>query len=122
MSRYPIMPTSSRVRRAVLGAAAAVAVSALSGLAQADPLPERADPVVDYRISVTLDAAKKQLQGHERVTWRNPSADPVSDLWFHLYLNAFQNSNSTFLRESGGQLRGAELASDGWGWISVDTL
>jgi hypothetical protein len=116
------MRTSSRLPRAALLAAVAIALPALQGLAHADLLPERADPVVDYRISVTLDTEKKQLRGHERVTWRNPSADPVSDLWFHLYLNAFQNSNSTFMRESGGQLRGTEIASDGWGWIGVDSL
>src|SRR5689334_999245 len=91
-------------------------LSLLPRLARADALPERAETVVDYRISVTLDADKKQLHGRERVTWRNPSSDPVPDLWFHLYLNAFQNSSSTFMRESGGQLRGAEIPTDGWGW------
>jgi hypothetical protein len=87
------------------------------------PLPERADEIVDYRISVTLDADKKQLQGHERVTWRNPSSsEDVSDLWFHLYLNAFQNTQSTFMRESGGQLRGDVIPTDGWGWTQINSL
>jgi hypothetical protein len=31
--------------------------------AVADPLPERANHVVDYRISVRLDAATHQLEG-----------------------------------------------------------
>jgi len=118
----PIMRASTRLLRAVLLAAAALASSLLPQSASADTLPEQADGVVDYRITVTLDAGKKQLQGRERITWRNPSAEPVAELWFHLYLNAFQNTNSTFMRESGGQLRGAEIASDGWGWINVDTL
>jgi hypothetical protein len=113
-----IMP----ILRAVLFAAVSLAGPMAVNAARADPLPEKADGIVDYRISVTLDVEKKQLHGRERVTWRNPSLDAVPDLWFHLYLNAFQNSNSTFMRESGGQLRGDEMASDGWGWINVDTL
>jgi len=111
-----------RTLRAALLAAVVIGCPTLEGLARGDVLPERAEGVADYRISVTLDADKKQLHGHETVTWRNPSTDPVSDLWFHLYLNAFQNSNSTFMKESGGQLRGAEVQGDGWGWINVDSL
>jgi hypothetical protein len=88
----------------------------------ADPLPERADPVVDYRIDVWLDAERKQLVGRERVVWRNPSTDAVPDLWFHLYLNAFKNSRSTFMRESGGQLRSDEMTRDSWGWIDVTSM
>src|SRR5512136_101588 len=76
----------------------------------ADPLPERANQVVDYRISVRLDAATHRLDGRERVVWRNPSADAVSELWFHLYLNAFKNTKSTFMKESGGQFRSDRVA------------
>jgi hypothetical protein len=90
--------------------------------AVADPLPEHANQVVDYRISVGLDAATHQLEGRERLVWRNPSADAVSDLWFHLYLNAFKNTKSTFVKESGGQLRGDRMAQGKWGWIDVTSL
>ena len=74
--------------------------------AYGDTLPEHADEVVAYRISVTLDATTHRLTGREHVEWRNRSSEPVSELWFHLYLNAFKNDRSTFFRESGGQLRG----------------
>jgi hypothetical protein len=90
--------------------------------ALADPLPERANQVVDYRISVRLDAATHRLDGREHLVWRNPSADAVSELWFHLYLNAFKNTKSTFMKESGGQLRGIEATSGRWGWIDVTSL
>lgn len=92
------------------------------GLAGADPLPVAASRVVDYRISVKLDATKKELAGRERLTWHNPSTDTVSDLWFHLYLNAFRNTKSTFYQESGGQLRGDVMARDSWGWIDVTSM
>jgi len=85
-------------------------------------LPSAADKVVDYRISVKLDREKKQLTGRQRLTWQNPSDDAVPDLWFHLYLNAFKNSKSTFFRESGGQLRGDQMDEDGWGWIDITSM
>jgi hypothetical protein len=90
--------------------------------AAAGRLPEKADPVVDYDIRVRLDPATKQLAGHQRLTWRNPSGDAVGELWFHLYLNAFKNSQSTFVRESGGQLRGDRMSEGKWGWIDVDSM
>jgi hypothetical protein len=88
----------------------------------ADPLPVKADEIVRYDIVVRLDPVTKQLHGTERLTWRNPSADTVTDLWFHLYLNAFKNSQSTFFKESGGQLRGDRAADGKWGWIDVTSV
>ena len=91
--------------------------------ALADPLPTKADQVVQYQIRVALDPGKRQLTGTEQLTWRNPStADSVSELQFHLYLNAFKNTKSTFVKESGGQLRGDEMAKDSWGWIDVVSI
>ncbi|MCX6551300.1 MAG: M1 family metallopeptidase [Acidobacteria bacterium] len=91
--------------------------------AKADPLPQKSDQVVQYQIAVSLDPAKKQLQGTERLTWRNPSTtDTVGELRFHLYLNAFKNTKTTFVKESGGQLRGDEMAENAWGWIDVTSL
>ena len=91
--------------------------------AAAQSLPEKSDQVVQYRISVTLDPATRQLAGKQTLTWRNPSAtDAVSELQFHLYLNAFKNTKSTFMKESGGQLRGDEMGKDGWGWIDITSI
>ena len=95
----------------------------LAAPAAAQSLPEKSDQVVQYRISVALDPAKHQLTGTQTLTWRNPSAtDAVSELQFHLYLNAFKNTKSTFIKESGGQLRGDEMAKDGWGWIDITSI
>ena len=93
-----------------------------SPVALADPLPDKSDRIVAYDITVRLDPDKKQLHATERVTWRNPSTDTVGELWFHLYLNAFKNTSSTFFRESGGQLRGDLAARDSWGWIDVSSI
>ena len=81
-------------------------------------------PVVEYTIDVSLDPAEKVLDGTEHLVWRNPSGDAVSELRFHLYLNAFKNNRTTFMRESGGQLRG-DRAGDkprDWGWIDVASI
>ena len=94
---------------------AALPAAALNAAAPAAP------PVVEYTIEVSLDPASHQLDGREHLVWRNPSGDAVTELLFHMYLNAFKNNRSTFMRESGGQLRGdrAGKKSSDWGWIDV---
>lgn len=71
--------------------------------AQNKPLSNR---IANYTIDVVLDTDKKTLTGKETLVWKNTSTDPISELQFHLYLNAFKDKNSTFMKESGGQLRG----------------
>ena len=65
--------------------------------------------LANYQIDVTLDPATKKLNGRETLTWKNASSDVIRELRFHLYLNAFRNDKSTFMRESGGQLRGTTI-------------
>jgi hypothetical protein len=62
--------------------------------------------IANYQIQVELNTATKRLEGKETLVWKNPSNEFVRELQFHLYLNAFRNLQSTFMRESGGQLRG----------------
>jgi len=90
--------------------------------AHADALPERSERVVEYDISVRLDPETKSIVGKERVVWRNPSKESVPDLWFHLYLNAFRNTESTFYEESGGRLRRDYAFDEGWGWIDLTAI
>ena len=65
--------------------------------------------LANYQLDVTLDPTTKKLTGRETLTWRNPSNDVIRELQFHLYFNAFRNEKSTFMRESGGQLRGTQF-------------
>ena len=90
--------------------------------AGASRLPDRAERIVDYRIGVKLNHEMRQLIGQQRLIWRNPSNDTIPDLWFHLYLNAFKSPNTTFFKESGGQLRGAAQGEDNWGSIQINSL
>ncbi len=81
------------------------------------PLSERR---VRYVMNVRLDVDARTVTGTEQLTWRNPDRVPVDELQFHLYLNAFKNEKSTFMRESGGQLRGISARGpDRWGWIDL---
>lgn len=76
--------------------------------------------IANYDIEVKLLPEKFMLQGKQRLTWHNKSADTITALQFHLYLNAFRNSESTFMKESGGTSRGNKIDKDGWGFIEVD--
>ncbi|HEX2164271.1 MAG TPA: M1 family metallopeptidase, partial [Thermoanaerobaculia bacterium] len=79
-------------------------------------------PIHQTRLVVAYDPETRLVTGTERLRWRNDSAVAVPDLYFHHYLNAFANERSTFMRESGGQLRGVEFAEREWGWIEVESL
>ena len=76
-------------------------------------------PIVTYHIQARLDNGKKAIDGHETLTWLNDSPDTIHELQFHLYLNAFQNEKSSFMRESGGQSRGDRIPKEGWGYIEI---
>jgi len=83
------------------------------------------DRVVYYDMSASLDVRQKQLDAHTELTWINPSDDTVGTLQFHLYLNAFRNSASTWMREGEQFLEffGKQWFDDcGWGWVSIDEM
>lgn len=73
-----------------------------------------------YDLQVKLDPATKTFAGSGRVIWTNRGTRPLKTLHWHLYLNAFKNPQSTFMQESGGELRGDKKDADSWGWIHVD--
>jgi hypothetical protein len=74
--------------------------------------------VVRYAIEATLDPLEKSIAGTERLTWRNPSSDPVGELQFHMYLNGFRNPVSTFMKESSGR-RSSAIRDQHWGGIDL---
>lgn len=93
-----------------------------STAAHADaPMAAHADQVVEYVLRASLDPSKHTVRGAGTVTWRNVSTRAVSELWLHLYLNAFKNQSSTFMREPAGGFRGSTIPAD-WGTIDVRRL
>jgi len=83
-------------------------------------LPAHAEDVADYTLRARLDPVAHLVHGEGSITWRNASTKPVTDLWLHLYLNAFKNERSAFFRERVGG-RGSAAPED-WGWIDVRRL
>ena len=82
--------------------------------------------VVDYKIEATLDPVKHTVDGKQRLTWRNRSKEAVRSVYVHLYLNAFQNADSTFFteqRKSGGGFRSGVDTKDGdWGYTELRSV
>lgn len=85
------------------------------------------DPL-NYEIWVSLDPARKTLQGREIISWTNTSRDVIPDFWFHLYWNAFKNEKSALMEEArhdepSGTFHGDTNVKDGdWGWIDVEKI
>ena len=73
------------------------------------PAAEQAEPAApavapsprnaNYSIDVELDPASRTVTGRSVVSWRNISGRPTSELQFHLYWNAWRNTDSTWMRE-----------------------
>lgn len=78
--------------------------------------------IVEYHIDVRLDAEKKTLHGEQTVTWTNPGAKTVSEIYFHLYPNAFESPLTTFMRESGGRLRNDRAVPESVGNITLRSI
>ncbi|MCC3374994.1 M1 family metallopeptidase [Cohnella sp. REN36] len=94
--------------------------------AESEVVPSAPQPVAlsnrltEYHISVRLED-DGTLMGEQTLSWKNPGRKIVSDLYLHLYPNAF-SPGSTFLSESGGQLRGVKMQPGGEGAITLTEL
>lgn len=78
--------------------------------------------VAEYHIDVQLVPDTETLKASETVTWTHPGIKPVSDLYFHLYPNAFASTDTTFMKESGGELRGDTMPDNGFGSMTLTDL
>lgn len=87
------------------------------------PLSQR---IANYDIDVTLNTKSKQLTGKQKLTWKNTSTDKITELRLHMYLNAFKNERSTFMKESdGGRLRSNKMDKtngENWGNIQITSF
>lgn len=108
----------ARVHFLLIGLAAIGVAAPAQTIFQTPLSPRNAN----YAIDVTLDVEKKTLDGREILEWKNISNDRVTELQFHLYLNAFKNTESTFMKESGGQNRGVAASTTDWGWTNVTRM
>ncbi len=85
-----------------------------------NPLSPR---IANYSMKVRLDTKNKQIAGNEILTWTNTSTDKITELQFHLYMNAFKNEKSTYFRESGGGTGiNHSFNNKGFGWIDITKM
>lgn len=75
--------------------------------------------IANYRIVARLDEVARRIDGKLSATWKNTGASEVGRVPLHLYLNAFKNESTVFMRTSGGAVRGAEATANGWGWVEL---
>lgn len=78
--------------------------------------------VVEYHLDVSLDTNEKVLRGSETLTWTHPGKNTVTELYFHLYPNAFSSMDTTFMKESGGKLRNDTMPTGGFGSMTLTEL
>lgn len=82
---------------------------------------------LSYDISVGLAVDTRRLVGHETITWEVPGGKAVERVPLHLYLNAFRNSASTWMRGATA-LRGFDVEKyldafdDPWGMIAIQKI
>jgi hypothetical protein len=84
------------------------------------------DSSISYAITVSLDPATRELDGHETITWTNTLDETVTSLPMHLYLNAFSSEGSTWnhdTRDSRFQIDSIlERFDDPWGWTEPKSI
>ena len=78
----------------------------------------------NYAITARLDPRSRTLTGDEILTWRNTSNRAATTLRFHLYYNAWRNTNSTWMRERrlAGDTPLTSRPEADWGWIDVTNV
>ena len=126
LNTWPVGPGPSRAPRArglarltiaaLLAASAGSTTAAAPQVTQA-PREAGAPNRVDYEIEARYDAESRDLIGSEVIRWTNRSGVPTSELYFHLYWNAFSNNRSKFALEGGSAHGRGE-----WGWQRVTSV
>ena len=82
------------------------------------PVAVHAPAVHQTVLRATLDPVAHSIEGDETIRWKNTSSAPVDTLYLHLYLNAFKNESSLFLRNRLGAGRGGRIPSS-WGYTDI---
>jgi hypothetical protein len=75
-----------------------------------------------YDLQARWDAPTNQIHGEATISYRNHSADTLGEVWLKLYLNAFRDENTLWMRESSGAHRGSSYDPKQPGWIKVERL
>jgi hypothetical protein len=99
----------------------AVAAPAPSFAAEAEPPLEHPTRVASYTLSAKLDAKLHRVSARGSIEFFNYTNVPLHELYFHLYMNAFKNDESLFLRSPFGAGRSGHHGGK-WGYVDVKRL
>lgn len=106
--------------RAALGAT--LSLAGLSTGAEPDagaaPLPP---PIASYTLRARLDESSHTIHGEGTIRWTNASSVSTDELYFHLYLNAFKNTETLFNRSPFTRARSGR-SPQSFGQISIESL
>jgi hypothetical protein len=80
-----------------------------------------APAIASYQMNVRLDPVTRTVSGTERITYTNPSSDTLHEIWLRLYLRAFRDGNTTWMREY-GRWNAATLPQEYVGDITLSSL
>jgi hypothetical protein len=86
-----------------------------------EPAAEKPQRVASYTLSARLDEKEHRVTASGTISWRNAARVSVSELYLHLYMNAFKNQRSLFLRSPFDEARSGARAEE-WGYVDVERL
>ena len=66
--------------------------------------------LANYQMDVVLDHHKKMVVGTQTIEWINNSPDSVSHVEMYMYLNAFKDYNSSYLRNTRANVMGQDIS------------
>jgi hypothetical protein len=113
--------TTSASSRSVSGLALLLGALGLSAPAAATPVLEHPLRVASYTLSAKLLADQHRVSAHGSIELYNYTAQPLGEVYLHLYMNAFKNDESLFLRSPFGAGRSGQHGTK-WGYIDVKKL
>ena len=81
--------------------------------------------LANYQMDVVLDHHKKMVVGTQTIEWINNSPDSVSHVEMYMYLNAFKDYNSSYLRNTRANVMGQDISDrpkEDWGYITLNSV
>lgn len=81
-------------------------------------MPASARRIASYTLQASLDEVTHGVRGRGTIVWTNASSRPAPEMYVHLYLNAFKNERTVFLRSPFAAGRSGR-GNKHWGYIDV---
>lgn len=80
------------------------------------------EDITFYTITATYDPETHIITATQQATYRNISSQVMPELILHLYLNAFSNPETLWMREAGSSMRGYAYDPRHPGWIRISSV